>query len=116
MWKEFMFTVDVSNIPWRVDGALYFVRSDAHPGTSGYPGNNAGARYGIGYWGARCHTEFKFIRGIRKRHGWKEQKNDKNSGNGKYTLHVCDKFEHVRSNGREIGCNVLGRGLSDLHD
>jgi hypothetical protein len=31
------------------------------------------------------------IKGIRKRQGWKEQKNDKNSGNGRYRTHICNK-------------------------
>jgi len=47
--KEFTFTVDVSNMPCGLNGALYFVGMDADGGASEYPGNKAGAKYGVGY-------------------------------------------------------------------
>jgi cellulose 1,4-beta-cellobiosidase len=83
---------------------------DVDPGTSRYPDNNAGARYGTGYCEAPCPTDIKFIRGIANSPGWKPQKNERNSGNGKYTPHVCDKFEQVRSNGRECDYSVSWEG------
>ena len=45
--QEFTFTVDVSNMPCGVNGALYFVEMDK-TGNKGN-GNMAGAEYGTGY-------------------------------------------------------------------
>jgi len=45
--NEFTFTVDVSNMPCGVNGALYFVEMDKS-GNKG-KGNMAGAKYGTGY-------------------------------------------------------------------
>lgn len=47
--QEFTFTVDVSNMPCGLNGALYFVEMDQDGGKSKYPGNKAGAAYGTGY-------------------------------------------------------------------
>jgi cellulose 1,4-beta-cellobiosidase len=47
--KEFTFTVDVSNLPCGVNGALCLLRMGVNGGTSRYADGNAGARYGIGY-------------------------------------------------------------------
>lgn len=46
--QEFTFTVDVSNMPCGLNGALYFVNMAADGGTGEY-GNPAGANYGVGY-------------------------------------------------------------------
>lgn len=47
--QEFTFTVDVSNLPCGLNGALYFSEMPADGGMGAYPGNNAGANYGTGY-------------------------------------------------------------------
>ena len=44
--KEFTFTVDVSNLPCGLNGALYFSQMAADGGSSENPGNKAGAKYG----------------------------------------------------------------------
>ena len=49
--KEFTFDVDVSNLPCGLNGALYFVEMDKDGGTSKFPTNKAGAKYGTGYCG-----------------------------------------------------------------
>lgn len=44
--KEFTFTVDVSNLPCGLNGALYFSQMAADGGLSENSGNKAGAKYG----------------------------------------------------------------------
>nr|BAF57418.1 putative glycosyl hydrolase family7 [uncultured symbiotic protist of Mastotermes darwiniensis]BAF57428.1 putative glycosyl hydrolase family7 [uncultured symbiotic protist of Mastotermes darwiniensis] len=125
--KEFTFTVDVSNLPCGLNGALYHVNMDEDGGTKRYPDNEAGAKYGTGYCDAQCPTDLKFINGIPNSDGWKPQSNDKNSGNGKYgsccsemdiweansicsavTPHVCDNLQQTRCQGTACGENGGG--------
>ena len=47
--KEFTFTVDVSQMPCGLNGALYFVEMPEDGGMGKYPGDKAGAAYGTGY-------------------------------------------------------------------
>ena len=47
--KEFTFTVDVSNMPCGLNGALYFVEMPEDGGMSEFPTDKAGAAYGTGY-------------------------------------------------------------------
>nr|BAF57376.1 putative glycosyl hydrolase family7 [uncultured symbiotic protist of Neotermes koshunensis] len=133
--KEFTFTVDVSNLPCGLNGALYFVQMDSDGGMAKYPDNQAGAKYGTGYCDAQCPTDLKFINGIPNSDGWKPQKNDKNSGNGKYgsccsemdiweansqatayTPHVCDKLEQTRCSGSSCGHTGGGERFSSSCD
>jgi cellulose 1,4-beta-cellobiosidase len=105
-----------------VKGALYFVQMDADGGMAKYPDNKAGPKYGTGYCDAQCPTDLKFISGMPNNDSWKPQKNDKNSGNGKYgsccsemdsweansmatayVPHVCDKLEKTRCTGTACG-------------
>jgi len=59
--KEFTFTVDVSDMPCGVNGALYFVEMDK---TGNKGGNNqSGAKYGTGYCDAQCPHDIKFMNG-----------------------------------------------------
>lgn len=44
--KEFTFTVDVSNLPCGLNGALYFSQMAADGGLAENSGNKAGAKYG----------------------------------------------------------------------
>lgn len=61
--QEFTFDVDVSNLPCGLNGALYFVSMDSDGGTSKYPTNKAGAKYGTGYCDSQCPRDLKFIDG-----------------------------------------------------
>lgn len=49
--REFTFDVDASKLPCGINGALYFVQMDADGGSTRFPSNKAGARYGTGYCG-----------------------------------------------------------------
>jgi cellulose 1,4-beta-cellobiosidase len=80
--QEFTFDVDVSNLPCGLNGALYFVSMDADGGTSKYPTNKAGAKYGTGYCDSQCPRDLKFINGMGNVDGWTPSSNDKNAGVG----------------------------------
>lgn len=80
--KEFTFTVDVSQMPCGVNGALYFVEMDK-TGNMGN-GNNAGAKYGTGYCDAQCPHDIKFIDGGANVIGWNPSASDPNAGAGKW--------------------------------
>ena len=60
--KEFTFTVDVSELPCGLNGALYFVEMEQDGGAH-YPGNDAGAAFGTGYCDAQCPHDIKWING-----------------------------------------------------
>lgn len=55
--REFTFTVDVSNLPCGINGALYFVSMDADGGQNEYANNNAGAKFGTGYCDAQVTSK-----------------------------------------------------------
>ena len=61
--QEFSFDVNPSRVPCGVNGALYFVDMYADGGSSRYPNNRAGAKYGTGYCDARCPHDVMFING-----------------------------------------------------
>lgn len=61
--QEFSFDVDVSNLPCGLNGALYLSEMDEDGGTSKYPTNTAGAKYGTGYCDSQCPHDIKFING-----------------------------------------------------
>ena len=77
--REFTFDVDVSKLPCGLNGALYFVEMDGDGGTSKYPGNKAGAKFGTGYCDAQCPQDIKFINGEANCEGW-----DSKSATGQY--------------------------------
>ncbi|KAI9630155.1 hypothetical protein KEM48_012185 [Puccinia striiformis f. sp. tritici PST-130] len=64
------FDVDVSKLPCGINGALYFTAMDADGGTSAFPNNKAGAKYGTGYCDAQCPRDIKFIAGKANSEGW----------------------------------------------
>jgi len=120
--KEFTFTVDVSNLPCGLNGALYFVEMDADGGLSKYPLNKAGAAYGTGYCDAQCPHDLKFINGEANTINWQPDSNDPNSGKGQYgtcctemdiwesnvmaaavTPHVCTVQGQTRCSGTQCG-------------
>ena len=59
--QEFTFTVDVSNLPCGLNGALYFSQMAANGGASST--NLAGPAYGTGYCDSQCPQDIKFING-----------------------------------------------------
>ena len=61
--RQFSFDVDVSQLPCGINGALYFTAMDQDAGSSKYPNNKAGAKYGTSYCDAQCPRDVKFIAG-----------------------------------------------------
>lgn len=61
--QEFTFDVDMSNLPCGLNGAVYLSQMDADGGSSKYPNNKAGAKYGTGYCDSQCPRDIKFING-----------------------------------------------------
>jgi len=120
--REFTFTVDVSNLPCGLNGALYFVEMEQDGGLGKYPTNKAGAKYGTGYCDAQCPHDLKWINGEANCKEWKPSPNDPNSGIGHYgtccnemdvweansistayTPHVCTVHGQYRCEGTECG-------------
>lgn len=94
--KEFTFTVDVSNMPCGINGALYFVNMSEDGDKSKY-GNEAGANYGVGYCDAQCPHDIKFINGEANSDGWDPSPSDPNAGSGKYGS-CCAEFDIWEAN------------------
>lgn len=94
--QEFTFTVDVSQMPCGLNGALYFVNMLEDGGTGEF-GNPAGAGYGVGYCDAQCPHDIKFIKGEGNVDGWTPSPNDPNAGFGKYGS-CCAEFDIWEAN------------------
>mmetsp|Transcript_9087 Transcript_9087/g.6434 ORF Transcript_9087/g.6434 Transcript_9087/m.6434 type:complete len:197 (+) Transcript_9087:177-767(+) len=71
--REFSFTVDVSQLPCGLNGALYFVEMQEDGGLSSGVDNEAGAKYGTGYCDAQCPNDVKFIDGEANILDWNSQ-------------------------------------------
>ncbi|KAF4628823.1 hypothetical protein G7Y89_g9321 [Cudoniella acicularis] len=82
--QEFTFDVDVSKLPCGLNGALYMSGMAADGGVSQYPGNKAGAKYGVGYCDSQCPRDLKFINGVANVDGWVPDSNSANSGIGNH--------------------------------
>ncbi|KAH8797508.1 glycoside hydrolase [Hyaloscypha sp. PMI_1271] len=84
--QEFTFDVDVSQLPCGLNGALYMSGESMAKdgGLSTYPGNKAGAAYGVGYCDAQCPQDLKFINGRGNVDGWVASKNSASSGTGNH--------------------------------
>ncbi|KAG6901892.1 hypothetical protein C0995_006845 [Termitomyces sp. Mi166 len=95
--QEFSFDVDVSNLPCGLNGALYFSEMDADGGTSKYPTNQAGAKYGTGYCDSQCPRDLKFIAGQANVEGWVPSSNDVNAGTGNYGA-CCNEMDVWEAN------------------
>lgn len=123
--REFSFTVDASQLPCGLNGALYFVAMDADGGKSRYDKQQAGAKYGTGYCDAQCPHDLKWINGMPNVADWIPQPTDKNSGWGHYgtccteldmweansvskafTMHSCNVTEQTRCEGVACGDNA----------
>jgi cellulose 1,4-beta-cellobiosidase len=70
---------------------------DEDGGTSKYPENKAGAKYGVGYCDAQCPHDIKFINGEANVDGWNPSPSDPNSGMGKYGS-CCAEFDIWEAN------------------
>ncbi|KAF2355984.1 Glycoside hydrolase family 7, partial [Trinorchestia longiramus] len=57
--REFTVDIDTSNLECGMNGGLYFSEMPEDGGTSAYPTNQAGAKYGTGYCDGQC---FHWIR------------------------------------------------------
>lgn len=57
--QEFTFTVDVSNLPCGMNGALYLTSMEPDGGRSAV--NPAGAAMGTGYCDAQCPKSMRFL-------------------------------------------------------
>ncbi|CAL1702994.1 unnamed protein product [Somion occarium] len=118
--QEFTFDVDMSNLPCGLNGAVYFVEMDKDGGTSKFPNNKAGAKYGTGYCDSQCPHDIKFINGEANILGWNGTST--NSGAGQYgtccsemdiweanvnaaayTPHVCTANGLTRCSGTQCG-------------
>nr|AMQ67175.1 1,4-beta-D-glucan cellobiohydrolase A [Aspergillus niger] len=119
---EFTFDVDVSNLPCGLNSALYFTAMDADGGTSRYPANKAGAKYGTGYCDSQCPRDLKFINGEANLDGWEPSSNNDNTGIGNHgsccpemdiweankistalTPHPCDSSSQTMCEGNNCG-------------
>lgn len=80
--NEFTFDVDVSNLGCGLNGAVYFVSMDLDGGSSAFPSNTAGAKYGTGYCDSQCPSDVKFIDGVANSEDWEPSSNDDNAGTG----------------------------------
>ncbi|KAI9630211.1 hypothetical protein KEM48_012154 [Puccinia striiformis f. sp. tritici PST-130] len=75
--KQFSFDVDVSKLPCGINGALYFTAMDADGGTSAFPNNKAGAKYGTGYCDAQC---LEISSSLPESEGWQGEGTDAGKG------------------------------------
>lgn len=82
--QEFTFTVDASQLPCGLNGALYFVAMAEDGGMSTQPNNKAGAKYGVGYCDSQCPRDLKFIGGEANIEGWTPSSNNANTGLGNH--------------------------------
>jgi len=119
--REFTFTVDVSELPCGLNGALYFVEMDKDGGMSRFPGNAAGAKYGTGYCDAQCPQDVKFLNGQANTINWDSTNSqgqfgsccieldlwEANSISSAYTPHPCSITGQYRCNGTECGAGSL---------
>jgi len=122
--REFTFTVDNSELPCGLNGALYFVDMEPDGGKSSFKHQQAGAKYGTGYCDAQCPHDLKWINGMPNVKDWIPQPNDDNAGWGHYgsccteldmweansiskvfTMHSCNVTMPYRCEGVDCGDN-----------
>jgi cellulose 1,4-beta-cellobiosidase len=92
--REFTFDVDVSKLPCGINGALYFSEMMADGGSSKFPTNKAGAKFGTGYCDAQCPHDIKFINGESNTLDW-----NTTSAMGKYGS-CCAEMDIWEANSR----------------
>lgn len=113
--QEFSFDVDVSSLECGINGAIYFVEMDADGGSSKYPTNHAGAKYGTGYCDAQCPHDVKFINGEANSKDWVNDQGhygsccaefdiwEANKWANAFTVHPCRTPGPYRCEGTECG-------------
>ncbi|EIM83934.1 cellobiohydrolaseI [Stereum hirsutum FP-91666 SS1] len=111
--QEFTFTVDMSQLPCGLNGALYFTEMDADGGVARFPTNKAGARYGTGYCDAQCPHDLKFINGAANVVDWTPSPTDPNSGTGMFGT-CCSEMDIWEGNTMGAAftphvCSVVGQ-------
>ncbi|KAF9077774.1 glycoside hydrolase [Rhodocollybia butyracea] len=130
--QEFAFTVDVSNLPCGLNGALYFSQMDADGGVKRFPTNKAGAQYGTGYCDSQCPHDIKFIDGVANTDGWTPSTNNGNTGTGNtgsccaemdiweansisaaYTAHPCTVSQQTACTGTQCSLPNSTQGVCD---
>jgi cellulose 1,4-beta-cellobiosidase len=95
--QEFTFTVDMSQLPCGLNGAVYFVQMDKDGGKSRFSANKAGAKYGTGYCDTQCPHDIKFINGEANVNSWAPSPNDTNAGSGQYGA-CCNEMDIWEAN------------------
>ncbi|KAG9246729.1 cellulase [Calycina marina] len=95
--QEFTMDIDVSQLPCGLNGAVYFSEMEADGGSSKYPTNKAGAKYGTGYCDSQCPSDLKFINGESNSVGWTPDSNSANSGSGNYGS-CCNELDIWEAN------------------
>ncbi|KAH9855750.1 exo-cellobiohydrolase [Lenzites betulinus] len=120
--QEFTFTVDMSQLPCGLNGALYFSQMEADGGQARFPTNKAGTKFGTGYCDSQCPQDIKFISGKANVQGWNAASNSANTGTGAmgtcctemdiwegnsmgeaFTPHVCSVTEQTACTGDDCG-------------
>ncbi|KYQ92394.1 glycoside hydrolase family 7 protein [Tieghemostelium lacteum] len=113
--QEFSFDVDVSKLDCGLNGALYFVSMDSDGGTSRFPTNEAGAKFGTGYCDAQCPRDLKFISGEGNVDGWVPSSNNPNTGVGGHGS-CCSEMDIWEANKMASAftphpCDVVGQNM-----
>ncbi|KAK3986079.1 Exoglucanase 1 [Cladorrhinum sp. PSN332] len=95
--NELAFDVYLPTVECGINSALYFVAMDADGGASRFPGNTAGAEYGVGYCDASCPRSSKFIGGKANYDEWIPAQYDPVGGVGRLAA-CCPEFDVWNSN------------------
>ncbi|KAJ6583518.1 major cellobiohydrolase [Mycena vulgaris] len=90
--QEFTFTVDMSHLGCRLNGALYPSEMDADGGMARFPTNKAGAKYGPGCCDSQYPHDLKFINAAANILNWTASATDSNSGTGMYGT-CCNEMD-----------------------
>ena len=90
--KQFIMTVDVSQLPCGLNGAVYLAEMPLDGGLNSL--NTAGAAFGTGYGDAQCPKDIKYIRGFTNLNGTGACSNEfdlweANSQSTAFTAHPC---------------------------
>lgn len=109
---EFSFTVDVSQMPCGLNGALYFVEMSQNGDQSST--NKAGAKYGTGYCDAQCPHDIKWIDGGGNVIDWNPSPNDPNAGIGKWGT-CCAEMDIWEANSISSAYTVHGCTTEGQH-
>lgn len=101
--RQFSFTVDSSNLPCGLVGALHLVLMKPDGGLSSL--NHAGASYGTGYCNAQCPHNILFVDGLGNVEDWNPSEDDPLSGNGKLGS-CCPEVDLWEANSRATALTI----------